>query len=166
MDKSESIERLRDWIYYVLKEYPYSTEKYWEQNVRRGKKLGKKTQWPPLFFGSNQLDYMGITEKGFFVDSDIIYAGYIDPTNPENTYFVSVYQYLRDREEDETLVLEDIRLNAVTTWSSARQHKINPDGTYTYVWSGQALYGINSQVLGCKCAFNFLNWNEPPFKVK
>tara|TARA_B100000287_G_scaffold435387_1_gene503440 strand:- start:962 stop:1456 length:495 start_codon:yes stop_codon:yes gene_type:complete len=161
MDKSESIEMLRDWVYYVLKEYPYPAKKYWEQNVRRGKGLGKKTQW-----AKHQTDYMGITEKGFFVDSDITYAGYIDPTTPENSYFVAIYPYFRNREGDETLVLDDIRLNPATTWSDASQHKINPDGTYTYVWGGPTIYDITSYVLGCKGAFKFLNWNENPFEVK
>lgn len=162
MDKSESVEMLRDWIYYVLNRYPYSEKQYWEQNVRRGKGLGKKTQWPKL----KHMDYMGITEKGFFVDSDITYAGYIDPTNPENSYFVAIYPYFRNREEGKTLVLGDIRLNPETTWGVSQQHKINPDGTYTYVWNGSTLYDITSYVLGCMGAFKFLNWNENPFEVK
>ena len=161
MDRSESLEILTAWVYHVMKKVPDS-KIYWEDNVRRGKKLGEKTDWV-----QHQEKYLGITEEGFFADSDITYAGYIDPNNPNNSYFVSIYPYLRDRKSVYLkLSPSEFRLNPETTWVANNQHKINPDGTYTYIWGGLTLYDITSYVLGCKGAFKFLNWNENPFKVK
>jgi len=161
MDKTESFRLLTAWVYHVMNNIPDS-KIYWEDTVRRGKKLGELTYWD-----YHKSEYMGLTEGGFFADSDITYAGYIDPNNPDNSYFVSISSYLRDWYNVYlNLSLSEFRLNTETTWGHDNQHKINPDGTYTYIWGGSTLHDITSYVLGCKGAFKFLNWNENPFKVK
>tara|TARA_S200002703_G_scaffold52259_1_gene45286 strand:- start:1996 stop:2430 length:435 start_codon:yes stop_codon:yes gene_type:complete len=138
------------------------SEIYWEDNVRRGKKLDEKTDWV-----QHRRNYTGITKEGFFADSKITYAGYIDPNNPNNSYVLSIYPYLKDRNSVYlNLSLSEFILNPQTAWESAKLYEINQDGTYTYVWGGNELYDVTDLVLGNTARFKFLNWNETPFKVK
>ena len=90
MDKSESLKKLEAWIHHVLTNIT-DTKIYWEENVRTGKKLGEFTYWD-----YHQGSFMGLTEGGYFATTDISHAGYIDPNNPDNSYFVSISPYFTE----------------------------------------------------------------------
>ena len=160
MDRSESLKMLEAWIYDVVLNIPNS-KIYWEVTVRKGKKLGEWTDW------ENHGVNIGLNKKGYFASNDMQYVGYVDPNNPVNSYFVSIYPYLSDTKGIYLkLPLSEFSLNPQATWVSAEQHKINPDGTHTYVWGGSTLYDISDLVLGNPARFKFVNWNKTPFRVK
>ena len=161
MDKSKSLKRLEAWIYDVVLNIP-NTKIYWEEAVRKGKKLGEWTYWE-----QHGDKYRGLNERGYFASNDMQYVGYIDPNNPANSYYVRIYPYISDgRGLHLKLPLSEFNLNPAATWESYKQHKINPDGTYSYIWGGVELYDITDLVLGNSARFKFMNWNQNPYKVK
>ena len=153
MDKTESLKKLEAWIYHVMKNIP-DTKIYWEENVKRGKKLGEWTYWE-----QHGDKYRSLNEKGYFASNDMQYVGHIDPNDPANSYYVRLQSipYTSDARGS-------IEPNA--TWEGYNQHKINPDGTYSYIWGGVELYDVTDLVLGNPARFKFVNWNKTPFRVK
>lgn len=157
MDKAKSMELLAAWVNHVANNVPDS-KIYWEENVIKGQKLGELTKFPKF---TQKL--IGMNKKAFFVDSDRYYAGYVDPNNLDNSYFLSIHSYLKVKGLTLNLSLDTPNLG---NWVDTSQHIINPNGTYTYVWGGSNPYDITDLVLGNTARFKFLNWNENPFEVK
>lgn len=162
MNKEESLNLLENWINYLRQSVP-NMGVYWEERVMNGELMGEEIYWPKF-----HTDHQGLNKKGFFASQDMAYAGYIDPKNPENSYFLHTSSLIINFSVDYRGYIPEIRgLKGNSAWTKSNQYKINPDGTYTYVWGGKPLYDITSLVLRHKSYFKFLNWSkENPLEVK